>query len=273
MNKLAIVTVLYENYTILPDFFTSFEKQTSDNFHIFLVDLSINKKQTKLPSFVTLLPGMNKGYAYGVNLGIKEALSKQFSRFCVINCDVYVASRFVESVSQSLDKHRSSLIGGKIYYASGYEYHKTRYSQKERGTVLWYAGGKNDWENCLTLHRGVDEVDINKYKKFERTDFITGCLMCFDESVVSKIGLWDESYFLYYEDADYCERAKHAGIALYYDPAIILWHKNAQSTEGSGSTIHTIYQKKNQLKFGLKYAPLRTKIHLIKNYFFDIFNL
>jgi len=266
-KKIAVITVLYENYTILSDFVASFEKQTSNSFHIFLVDLSINKKQIKIPSCATYLSGINKGYAHGINIGIKEAQNKGYKKFCVINSDVFVAHEFIEKISQSLEKNHSSLIGGKIFYAPGFEYHKERYTQKDLGKVLWYAGGKNDWKNCLTIHRGVDEVDIDKYKKFERTDFITGCLMCFDESVVAKIGLWDESYFLYYEDADYCERAKRKEIALYYDPKIIIWHKNAQSTSGSGSKLHQTFQRKNRLSFGLKYAPFKTKLHLIFNHF------
>jgi len=267
MSKLAIVTVLYENYTILPDFFTSFEKQIPQDFRVFVVDLSTNKQHIKLPPFATLISGLNKGYAHGINLGIKEALSQQYSRFCVINSDVFVASDFAENVSQSLYKNRSSLIGGKIYYAPGYEYHKNRYSQNDLGKVIWYAGGENDWKNCLTKHRGVDEVDNGKYEKFDKTEFVTGCLMCFDIAVVEKIGLWDESYFLYYEDADYCERAKRKEIALYYDPKIIIWHKNAQSTSGSGSKLHQTFQRKNRLSFGLKYAPFKTKLHLIFNHF------
>jgi len=266
-KKIAVITVLYENYTILPDFFTSFEKQTSNNFHIFIVDLSKNKKQIKLPSFATRLSGINKGYAFGINLGIKEALSQKYSQFCAINSDVFVSGNFVENMSTSLEKHPSSLIGGKIYYAPGFEYHKGKYEQKDMGKILWYAGGINDWNNCLTKHRGVDEVDAGKYDTFNKTDFITGCFMSFDISVLKKIGLWNQSYFLYYEDADYCERAKRSSIALFYDPSIVLWHKNAQSTQGSGSLFHQTYQRKNQLRFGLKYAPFKTKLHLIINYF------
>ncbi len=114
----------------------------------------------------------------------------------------------------------------------------------------------------------MDEVDTGKYDKFEETDFVNGALMCFDKKVIDTIGFWDEKYFLYFEDADFCVRAKRAGIKLYYDPTIVVWHKNAQSTGGSGSLIHQNYQTKNRLRFGLKYAPLRTKIHLLKNYLF-----
>jgi GT2 family glycosyltransferase len=92
--------------------------------------------------------------------------------------------------------------------------------------------------------------------------------MLFDKSVIDKVGFWDESYFLYFEDADYCVRAKRKGIKLYYDPSINVWHKNAQSTGGSGSSIHVKYQKENRVKFGFKYAPLKTKFHLVKNFLF-----
>lgn len=268
-EKIAVITVLYENYTILPDFLNSFVKQTINDFHIFIVDLSKNNKQIKLPSFVTLLSGINKGYSYGINLGINEAQKQKYTKFCAINSDVFVSNNFVENTLKSLEKHPFSLIGGKIYYAPGFEYHRDKYTQKDLGKILWYAGGVNDWDNCLTKHRGVDEVDIGKYDIGEKTDFITGCFMSFDISVIKKIGLWDESYFLYFEDADYCERAKRANIAPYFDPKIILWHKNAQSTKGSGSELHQTYQKINQLRFGLKYAPLRTKLHLFFNFFFN----
>ncbi|PJC81928.1 hypothetical protein CO007_02130 [Candidatus Roizmanbacteria bacterium CG_4_8_14_3_um_filter_36_10] len=90
--------------------------------------------------------------------------------------------------------------------------------------------------------------------------------MVFDKEVIKRVGLWDESYFLYFEDADYDEKAKRKGINLYYDPSIVIWHKNAQSTGGAGSSLHQRYQERNRLKFGLKYAPLKTRLYLIKNY-------
>jgi GT2 family glycosyltransferase len=93
--------------------------------------------------------------------------------------------------------------------------------------------------------------------------------MAYKKSVLNIVGKWDESYFLYYEDADFCERALKKGVSLLYDPSIHLWHKNAQSTGGSGSSLHQKYQTKNRLIFGLKYAPFRTKIHLLLNIFRD----
>ncbi|PJE63810.1 hypothetical protein COU89_01195, partial [Candidatus Roizmanbacteria bacterium CG10_big_fil_rev_8_21_14_0_10_45_7] len=123
-----------------------------------------------------------------------------------------------------------------------------------------------DWKNALTLHRGVDEVDKGQYDKAVRTEFITGCLMAFDESVIQKTGYFDEKYFLYYEDADYCERAKRTRVPLIYDPSLIIWHKNSQSTQGAGSVFQQRYQKKNRLRYALNYAPFNTKLHVLLNY-------
>lgn len=254
------------------DYFATLDKQTDSRFRVYLADLTEEKKHFDYPNYVTYIPGVNKGYAHGVNIAVAQAVEEGYDMICVMNCDVLVEHRFVEHAKYTLSHHPDALIGGKIYYAPGYEYHKDRYSGHEKGGVLWYAGGINDWNNGLTLHRGVDEVDRGQYNAFGKTEFITGCLMCYKKEVAEKLGPWDENYFLYYEDADYGERAKRKGIPLYYDPTLILWHKNAASTGGSGSKLHERYQKKNQVIFGLKYAPFRTKFHLVKNYFFAFLN-
>jgi len=272
-KTLAIITTVYENYTATEDFLASLAKQKNQDFHLFLINLSESMPPegwpNGLPSGVTIIKGINKGYAYGLNLGLKKAIENGFEYFCVMNNDVFFNDDFVEKVSSSISQHISSILGGKIYYAPGFEYHKQRYQKTDLGYILWYAGGKIDWNHVLTPHRGVDEVDKGQFDNFEKTDFITGCLMCFDKKVINKTGYFDESYFLYYEDAEYCLRAQKNNLDLFYDPSIIIWHKNAQSTEGVGSVIHQKYQQKNRLKFGLKYAPLRTKFHLIKNLLFN----
>lgn len=271
LHKLAIITVVYENYTVLKDFFESLSRQTNNNYKIFLVDLSNNKKSInygRIPH--QIIPSKNKGYSYGVNQGLKNAIDQDCSKFCVINDDTYFKDDLVAKSLIAVDKYPGSIIGGKIYYAQGFEYHKKHYDKDHLGKVIWYAGGTVDWNNALTPHRGVDEIDKGQYSSFEETDFVNGAFMLFDKKVIERVGFWDESYFLYFEDADFCVRAKRAGIKLYYDPSLQVWHKNSQSTEGVGSILHQRYQNENRLKFGLKYAPLKTKLHLLKNYFFNL---
>ncbi len=268
MTHIAIITVVYKNYSILDDFLQSLAAQSNKNFHLFIADASPERKEISAEGIeMTVIPIDNKGYAHGVNIGIKKAQSLGLNRYCVINDDVYFNKDFVQKLENTFEEHPKTVFGGKIYYAPGYEFHKDRYSKEDVGKVLWYAGGTVDWAHATTGHRGVDEVDEGQFDTLEQTEFITGCLTCFDQQVVEHIGYWDENYFLYYEDADYCERAKRNNIPLYYIPELTIWHKNAQSTDGSGSILHQKLQKKAQLRFSNKFAPLRTKLHVLKNYY------
>lgn len=269
MKKLAIITVIFKNYTILDDYFATLSKQTDTDFHVYAMDLTPEPQNYTYPPFVTYIHDRNGGYAFGINQGVKKALIDGYEVVAPMNCDVTVKEDFVAHIKKGVEQNPSSIIGAKIYYYPGFEYHKGRYEDSERGKVVWYAGGVTDWKNVFTTHRGVDEVDKGQYDKTEKTTFITGCFMAYDKSVVEKIGHWDESYFLYYEDADYCARAMNAKTPLIYDPSIVIWHKSGQSTSGAASTFQQNYLEKNRLKFGLKYATLRTKFHLLKNFFFQ----
>ncbi len=267
MHKLAIVTVVM-NFDKSDQFFASLAEQTDSDFLLYVVDISGSADSPRLPiKNVTILTRQNKGYAYGINEGIKEAQKNGLQSFCAINDDVFFAKDFVTTAKKTLAAHPATITGGKIYYASGHEYHKDRYAKKELGRVLWYAGGHIDWAHSQAVHRGVDVVDVGQFNKSQATGFVTGCLMLLDTAVIQKIGYMDESYFLYYEDTDYCVRATRAHIPLFYEPSLVIWHLISQSTGGSGSGIHVRYQRKNLVKFALKYAPLRTKLHVLKNYF------
>lgn len=270
-DKLAVLTTNI-NPPVLSDFITSINKQRSKQFHVFIVDISGQSiRPTDHSSYITVLKSENKGFAHGVDIALREALRQGFTKFCLVNDDTFFDEKFVEHVLTSIKNHPSVIIGGKIFYAPGYEYHKEKYKKEDLGKVIWFAGGTFDWDHVLTKHRGVDEVDRAQFDTFEEVEFASGALMFFDKAVVDAVGLWDESYFLYFEDADYCVRAAKHGVRIYYDPSVVVWHKVSQSTGGSGSSLHVRYQTKNRLKFGLKYAPFKTKLHLMKNFIFDFF--
>lgn len=265
-QHIAIITVVYKNYTVLREFISDLEKQREQNFHLFIADASPHPEDIETHQLAcTIIPIKNKGYAHGVNKGIKKAQEMGLTKYCVINDDVSVKDTFTTTLDKAFNEHPKTAFGGKIYYAKGYEYHD-RYEESEQGNILWYAGGTVDWKHAWTKHRGVDEVDHAQLNEVQETEFVTGCFFCFDEEVLTQVGLWDESYFLYYEDADYSERVKRADIPLLYNPDLTIWHKNGQSTDGSGSVLHEKLQRKSHLRFALKYAPIKTKLHVLKNY-------
>jgi len=210
----------------------------------------------------------NKGFAGGNNQGIKQALKNDCDYILLLNNDTLVKKDFLKILVKSAEGAKKvGILGPKIFFAPGYEFHKQRYKKKERGKVIWYAGGEIDWNNMYVKHRGIDELDKEKYNKKEETKFVSGCSLLMKKEVCQKIGLLDEKLFLYYEDFDFCLRAKKAGFSLIYEPKAVVWHKNAQSTMGSGSDLHQYYQTRNRLIIGMRYAPIKTKLALLKESF------
>jgi len=111
---------------------------------------------------------------------------------------------------------------------------------------------------------GVDEVDRGQFAKRKLITFATGACMLVKRSVFEKIGYFDEKYFLYLEDMDFCVRAKNAGFKIIFEPEAVLWHKNASSSGGSGSALQDYFITRNRLLFAFKFASIRTKFALFR---------
>ena len=186
--------------------------------------------------------------------------------FLVNNDTILDKDLVVDLVKVGESDEGVGILGPKIYFAPGYEFHQERYKPEERGKVFWYAGGQIDWDNVLGSHRGVDEVDQGQYDEQVETDFVSGCAMLIKRKVLETVGLLDKRYFLYWEDVDLCQRAKKKGFGVVYVPRAKLWHANAGSSQVGGS-LHDYYFSRNRMLFGMKNASLRTKAALIRESF------
>lgn len=272
MKKVVAVTVDYNTEKYTKSFLKSLEKIEKDNFQlqVIIVDNGSNTKfqldvQEKRDYITIIRSDENTGFAGGFNIGIREGLRVNADYILVLNNDTKVYSDMLKNLLKILEREREiGVTVPKIYFAKGHEYHKSRYTPGELGKVIWYAGGFMDWKNIQSVHRGVDEVDRGQYDKIESTEFATGCCILFKREVLEKVGLFDERYFLYYEDADLSERIKKAGFKIFYVSTAVLIHFNASSSGGPGNKLHDYFLTRNQMLFGMTYAPLRSKISLIK---------
>ena len=207
----------------------------------------------------------NLGFSGGNNVGIRYALENGANYITLLNNDTLVDKSLTEELLKVFESDRQiGIVAPKIYFAPGFEFHKNRYKKEEQGKVLWYGGGLIDWKSILASHRGVDEVDNGQYGEVRETDFASGCCMMVKREVFEKVGLLDEKYFLYYEDSDFSIRAKKAGFKIIFAPQATLWHKNAASAHGSGSSLQDYYITRSRLLFGMRYAPFRSKVALVR---------
>jgi hypothetical protein len=206
----------------------------------------------------------NLGFAGGNNVGIRYALKKGADYVVVLNNDTILEKDSLNHlVKTASDNPKTGALSPKIYFEKGYEFQKNKYKAADKGKVIWYAGGLIDWKNVYGSGRGVDEVDKGTFNQIADTDFATGTCMLFPRVALEKIGMFDEKYFMYYEDTDLSQRLKKGGFEVMYVPDAHIWHKVAQSS-GIGSELNDYFITRNRMLFGLKYAPLRTKLALIK---------
>lgn len=225
---------------------------------------NLHDLETKFNKFSFLETGKNLGYAAGNNFGIKKALKEKPDFVFVINNDTVLDEKILLNLIEfAKTNEKIGILGPKIYFAPGYEFHKERYQVKDQGKVIWYAGGLIDWPNIVSSHRGVDEIDHGQYDTPMETDFVSGCAMLVKKEVWEKIGFFDERFFLYWEDVDFCQRARKAGFKIVFVPQAKLWHANAGSSE-VGGVLHDYYMTRNRLLFGLRYANFKTKLALFK---------
>lgn len=270
MPKIFINLITFNDNVSTNECLESLEKLNKKAFELYVVVVDNGSKEKfeidkeyKNFNLKILYSTKNLGFSGGQNFGIKYALGEMADYIVVLNNDVIADENLIIELLNSFNSLEVGVVCPKIYFAKGYEFHKDRYENKDLGKVFWYAGGLIDWKNVFGKHRGVDEIDKGQFDQREETEVATGCCMMVRRDVFEKTGLFNENFFLYYEDADLSMRILKQGFKIIYEPKAILWHKNAAAT-GSGSPLQDYYITRNRLIFGFKYAKKRVKLALFR---------
>ena len=265
MKKIALVILHFNNKDLTLGCLNSIKNLVIKGFslEVIIIDNSLKNEllnlRSKFKEFVFLNPEKNLGFTGGNNLGLKKALEDGADYLFIVNNDTILDKNLLINLLKEMDSDQSiGILGPKIYFAPGYEFHQEKYKPTDEGKVIWYAGGLIDWQNILASHRGVDEIDKGQYEQKIETDFVSGCAMFVKREVFDKVGLFDDKYFLYWEDVDLCTRVKKANFKVMFFPQAKVWHANAGSSEVGGS-LHDYYMTRNRMLFGLRYGSFRVK--------------
>lgn len=260
MRKIAVVVVNYNQKRLTEECLFSIERQSLKPIKVFLVDNGSKDYDFNLGKFdlqVDLtLNKKNLGFTGGYNTGVKKALQEEIDAIMLLNNDTVPDSDCLLNLSILLfSRPNIGIVGPKIFYF-------------EPNNLLWFAGGKINWQNpspyFLCSHFGEREIDKGQHNQIKEADFITGAALMAKKEVWEEVGLLDENYFLFFEDADFCLRAKKQGYQILYQPEAVVWHKVA-AVSGELSPGSTYYQVRNSLYFTHKWGPTWV---LLKAYFF-----
>lgn len=249
------VTVVILNYKLKEDTLkclASVKNSNYQNFDLIVLDNGsddgLESEISKDKNLTFIQNGQNLGFT-GNNIGIKKALAEGAEYVFILNPDTIIEAETISNLVEGLEEYQAGIACPKIYF--------------DQPRKIWFAGGKLDQLNVLGSNIGVNEVDHGQYDQDREIEIGTGAALFVKKEVFEKIGILDERFFLYYEDTDFCYRAKQAGFKIMYLPKAIVYHENAKST-GLGSSLQDYFITRNRMLFAKKFLPLRTQFALLR---------
>lgn len=202
----------------------------------------INNTETDIQDLVRVIPGTilienkkNIGFAKAVNQGIKRAEKiPGVSGYFLMNNDLELSFGSIDRLKRIFIDKKSAGIVSPVLHHHGNQYD-------------W--GGKYSRWTGMVRHKNFEQ----KPKTVLTVGHVAGAAMLIDKKVVDKIGNFDERFFLYYEDLDYCLRAVKAGFTIHINPEVVAEHAVSAGSHVLGRTIH---QWRSHLLFVIKHIPL-----------------
>ncbi len=162
--------------------------------------------------------GRNLGFAGGMNWGMRYALDRGAAAVMLLNNDTEIDAAMIPKLLQvAAQKPTAGILAPVIYY----------YDQPQQ---IWQLGDKE--QRWLPIPRRVpaEQLALAKHAPFA-LDYVTGCCLFLRRSVLEQVGLFDERYFMYFEEADLCRRIRNAGYEIWCVPTAQMWHKVATSAQ------------------------------------------
>lgn len=210
------------------------------NFEVVVVDNasrdgSIEEAKGTFSRAHFVLNSENLGFAAGVNVGIRFSLSRGAEYIWILNndteCDRSALSELVFA-AQSLGAR--ALYSPRILAADGSD---------------WFVAGEIDYVRMRAEHADPPDgaVGIDPYP----TGYLSGCALFLPRETIETVGLFDEAYFLYYEDADLSVRAQKRGFGRILVPKATVIH-GEQSVDNPEKTYWLVL---SGLRFFSRHTP------------------
>ena len=237
-------------------------------------DGSVEAIRQRFPDQRILSLPENRGYSGGNNAGIRAALDAGAKAVLILNNDTRVAPDFLHSLVWMLnaDVKAAAVSSGVL---------RSDYPELN---VLESAYLEIYWGHGIIIHYGVNALPREGFNHWREVDVIVGCSVLFSADALRAIGPFDDSYFAYHEEVDWCFRARRAGYRIYWHPYSTVRHSKSTSTAALGAApvgerarasgpqlpsampltwnpVQTYLGARNALRFIRKHATLRQKLY------------
>ncbi len=228
-TKLSIIIVNWNTKMLLERCLNSIiqnSKIKNQNYEVIIVDNgSTDGSQEMVSKFkiqdsrfkIQLIEnGQNLGFAKAVNIALRQA---QGEAFLLLNSDTQVKPGALGKLIEFEEKVRPAVIGARMLNSDGTIQPSCFYLPTVKRAILEYWLGKKNYFSKYSPP-GKEPVEV---------EAVSGGVMMISRAVVDKIGMLDERYFMYFEDLDYCRKAKKSGFKIYYLPEAEIVHEHGAS--------------------------------------------
>lgn len=221
--KLTVVILNWNGKNDTIGCLDSLQKSENSSFDIVVVDNGSEDNSAaaiskRFPDVKILETGQNLGYAGGNNIGIEYASRLGSDLILLLNNDTIVDRHFIASLLKAAEESPNVGIFGA---------YPLRFSEPEK---LDHLGGR--WNDQTA---SFDLVGLGASKGFrtdEPLDYVCGCSILVRREVFEAVGLLEPTFFLFWEEADFCIRAKRAGFGIDICYEAELMHKVSASFIG-----------------------------------------
>jgi len=236
MNRVAVIILNYKGIEDTSDCLRSLEKQTFKDFTTIVIengshDGSANKLKKLAKSYKgnihIIYNRQNLGFAGGVNTGLRRVINEGFDCAALFNNDAVADKDWLRELVATYEREGAGITTGLLLHQDG----KTIDS-----TGDWYS----TWG--LPFPRSRDNETRTAPKAGEVFSGSGGASL-FSVAMLRQIGLFDETFFAYYEDVDIGFRAQLAGWKVIYTPKAIAYHKQgATSSKMPGFAVYQTFK-------------------------------
>ena len=186
------------------------------------------------PEASVLELGRNAGYAAAINAAMSKQPRADYA--LVLNPDIRLHARSVPALLNAVQRPGVGIAVPRMVDEHG----ALQHSLRREPTVLRAFGEAVLGGRRASRHCALGEVvGRAEYYDFEQAAaWATGAAMLISRACSDAVGAWDESFFLYSEETDYCLRARDRGFFTWYEPTATVMHIGGQS--GQSAKTHTM---------------------------------
>jgi len=202
-------------------------------------DGSVEAIKSDFPSVLIKILDENKGYAGNNNVGLEYAIKQNPDWVFVLNEDIILSQdAFSVMMQVAIENTNVGIIGPLVYHF-------------DEPDIIQSSGGTFT-KNGDSIHISQNEKDIGQFQLPYEVSWISGCAIGVRLDAIKQTGLFDERFFYYWEETDWCFRIKANGWKAIIVPNAKIWHKGVQRNYLPTPNV-TYYATRNRLLFYKKH--------------------